>query len=101
MKEVNYNNLPQAIEDLNDKLIDIKNLLIVQGRDPANKSDIQFTVSELADYLHLAKQTIYALVSRREIPHTKRGKLYFLKSEIDAYLLEGKRKTVNELRSEI
>ena len=34
MKEVNYNNLPQAIEDLNDKLIDIKNLLIVQGRDP-------------------------------------------------------------------
>ncbi len=102
MKEVNYNNLPQAVEEINDRLIDIKNLLILQGRDPANKPDIQFTVSELANYLHLAKQTIYSLVSHRNIPHLKKGKrLYFLKSEIDGWLALGRRKTVEEIQNEV
>ena len=48
-----------------------------------------------------AKSTIYKKVSANTIPHSKRGKkLYFKLSEIDAWLLAGKVKTVEELEQE-
>ena len=46
----------------------------------------------------LAKPTIYGLVSRREIPHSKRGKkLYFSRRELKEWLTTGKRKTQDEI----
>jgi predicted DNA-binding transcriptional regulator AlpA len=45
--------------------------------------------------------TIYALVSKREIPHFKRGKrLYFSKRELINWLQSGKRKTQSEIAAE-
>lgn len=49
----------------------------------------------------LAKPTIYGLVSRREIPHSKRGKkLYFSRRELKEWLTTGKRKTQDEIADE-
>jgi excisionase family DNA binding protein len=49
----------------------------------------------------LAKPTIYGLVSRREIPHSKRGKkLYFSRRELKEWLTTGKRKTQDEIAEE-
>lgn len=64
-----------------------------------NKSDDQLlTVDQTAELLNLATQTIYGLVSRREIPHRKRGKrLYFTKSEIIDWLSQGRRSTKEEV----
>ncbi len=102
MKEISFNDLPKAVEEINNRLIEIENLLIEQGRDPANKPDIRFTVKELADYLHIAVSTVYGLVWNRRIPHEKRGKrLYFLKSDIDTWLSQGRRKTVEEISREV
>jgi predicted DNA-binding transcriptional regulator AlpA len=40
----------------------------------------------------LARQTIYGLVSRRAIPHDKRGKkLYFSEKELEQWIAAGKR----------
>lgn len=45
-----------------------------------------------------AKPTIYAMVSNRQIPHSKRGKqLYFSRKELTEWLRDGKRKTHREL----
>ena len=59
------------------------------------KSTIQSTtektlnLSEAAEYLGVAEQTIYQNI--KKIPHSKRfGKLYFLRSELEQYLAEGK-----------
>ena len=49
------------------------------------------TVSEVAQFLSLAKQTIYQLVSRNAIPSFKRfGRRYFSRQEIEAWLLKGR-----------
>jgi predicted DNA-binding transcriptional regulator AlpA len=47
-----------------------------------------------------AKPTIYDLVHKRQIPHSKRGKqLYFSKRELLDWISSGKRKTVAEIQS--
>jgi excisionase family DNA binding protein len=59
-------------------------------------------LKEAANYLNLAKQTIYGLTSKNEIPFLKRGKkLYFKKSELENWINEGKRKSVAELKKEL
>lgn len=46
-----------------------------------------------------AVPTIYDLVSKRLIPHSKKGKdLYFSRNELLQWLADGKRKTQDEIR---
>ena len=60
------------------------------------------TVDEAAAYTHLSKQTIYRLTSTRTIPHIKPAqKLLFMESELDEWLLHGKKKSRNQIRDEI
>jgi excisionase family DNA binding protein len=47
------------------------------------------------------KPTWYSKISKGEVPYHKRGKkVYFLKSEIDDWLKQGKRKTIQEIEAE-
>jgi len=56
------------------------------------------TVTGAAEYLNLEPSTIYGLVSKKEIPYSKRHKrLYFLESELSAWLAGGRKKTISEL----
>jgi excisionase family DNA binding protein len=48
----------------------------------------------------LAKPTIYAAVQRREIPHMKKGKkLYFKRSELQAWIESGRKPTTADIES--
>ncbi len=59
------------------------------------------SITEAASLLHLAKPTIYSLVSQSKIPCMKKGKkLYFSKIELMTWLQQGKRKTATELQEE-
>jgi len=61
-----------------------------------------YTLSETSEYLSLAKQTLYGLTSKREIPFIKKGKkLYFSKRELDLWLQEGKQCTKQEILNTI
>ena len=96
--------MTNPFEVINARLQNIEGLLLDLYDRPATieASDKHFTVPETAEYLNLAIPTIYGLVSRREIPHQKKGKrLYFLKSKIDEWLAEGSRKTITEIENEI
>lgn len=54
---------------------------------PAN-SDRLFTVDEAAAYLRFARQTLYNMVNRDEIPFLKAGRnLRFRKSDLDKWLV--------------
>jgi len=58
-------------------------------------------VEELSEYIGLKKSTIYTYISRKVIPHYKRGHIVrFLRQEIDEWMMEGKVQTDTELITE-
>lgn len=66
---------------------------------PTNKL---LTVSEAAEFMNLATQTLYGYTSKRLIPFVKRGKkLYFQKEELEKWLLEGKKLTQAEIEKSV
>ncbi len=94
-----FEDLPGAIQIIDHRLERIEEVLKNQ---PAREPDRMFTVPEVAEYLHLSTPSIYRLISSRQIPHQKRGKrVYFRKSEIDSWLSQGRRKTVEEIRKDL
>jgi excisionase family DNA binding protein len=58
-------------------------------------------VAEAAKFLKLQINTLYEKTSHRGVPHFKKGnRLYFYRSELEAWLKEGKVKTDQEIQSE-
>jgi excisionase family DNA binding protein len=56
------------------------------------------TLEEASKLVNLAKQTLYGLTSKREIPFIKRGKkLYFIRIDLENWLLEGRKLTRKEI----
>lgn len=56
----------------------------------SQKNEIVF-LAEAIEITGLAKPTLYAKTSQNKIPHYKRGrKLYFKRSELQAWIEEGK-----------
>ena len=59
-------------------------------------------ISDACRYLDLSKSTIYKLTSRGAIPHRKPGKrLYFIKSELDAWIKQGRVESLDNLRQNL
>lgn len=67
--------------------------------DPA--SDV-LSIEKAAELLKLSKTTIYGLVNRRSIPHSKKGKrLYFSKDDLIEWMKSGKRRTRQEIENSL
>ncbi len=67
-------------------------IISIESSGRTTDQDEIFTVSEVADFLSLAKQTIYQLVSRKEIPSFKRfGRRYFSRKEVESWLMSSRR----------
>ncbi len=60
------------------------------------------TVEETCKFLNVARQTLYAYTSNRQIPFIKKaGKNYFNLEDLENWLNSGKIKTVEEIRNEV
>ncbi|MBK9640192.1 MAG: helix-turn-helix domain-containing protein [Saprospiraceae bacterium] len=93
-KNLTYNDLPEALSQVRKDISFIKQFLIENrlGQHPDLNS--WMNISELCNYLpdKPTKNTIYSWVQNRIIPFHKGPKiLYFLKSEIDAWMKEGRK----------
>lgn len=56
----------------------------------SEEPDKIMSLKEATIFLNLAQQTIYGFTSKQQIPFIKKGKkLYFRKSELEKWLLEG------------
>ncbi|MDJ1484343.1 helix-turn-helix domain-containing protein [Cytophagaceae bacterium YF14B1] len=79
-------------------LLELQSITILPA--PANK---QLGGVELAMQITgLAQSTIYNLVCAGSIPHMKRGrKLYFSRAELEAWIMDGKHQTLQELETEV
>jgi len=99
---LSFDSLPATVHEMNSRLLRIEKLL--NSKITTQESETWFDLEKLIEYLpdHPAKQTVYGMVSRRELPYHKRGKrLIFSKKSIDEFLNQSRRKTITEIRNEI
>ena len=92
--------LELRLNSIENLLLDFKHQYISA---PPKQADQWFDLNELCNYLpdKPATATVYGWVHNLQIPCHKGGKkLRFLKSQIDIWLLQGRRKTFSETASE-
>jgi excisionase family DNA binding protein len=100
METITFDQLPQAVTRLHEKLDHIEKLLS-EGYNHSTATDELLTIAQAAKFLNLSTPTIYGKVSRNEIPVNKQGKrLYFYKSELAEWIKSGRKKTVSEIAQE-
>lgn len=95
--------LPKAFALLTSEVSEIKRLLLEKSKEQRPEPDRWFDLTELCQYHpdKPSKPTVYGWVNAGTIPVHKGGKkLRFLKSEVDAWLKQGRKKTVADLNSE-
>jgi len=99
--------MDNPFESINARLSNIETLLVNLNfpttQPPQPQPDRWMNIDELCDYLpdHPVKFTVYSWVAKSAIPVNKKSKkLFFLKSEIDAWLNSGRKKTYAELYAE-
>jgi excisionase family DNA binding protein len=99
-KHFSFEQLPEAVSELFWKLERIESLLLETAK--KSISPERMTALEAADYLNIALPTLYGLVSNRKIKHLKAGKkLTFFRHELDEYLNNGRRLTVDEMAAKM
>ncbi len=79
------------------------NILKAVGNEQSNSTDRWFNLIEFCNYHpdKPTKPTVYGWVNANTVPVHKGGKkLRFLKSEIDDWLKQGRRKTLAEINNE-
>jgi excisionase family DNA binding protein len=99
------NNLILSTRNIDDFISDVANEVVKRIVDwnvhvPKDNTtnDKLLTIEEAANFLSLAKSTLYCKVSKGELPYIKRGKrLYFSRVELSNYLQQGKKLTSAEI----
>ncbi|MBB6238209.1 excisionase family DNA binding protein [Pedobacter sp. AK013] len=94
-----FEELPQAISTLHEKVDCIKDLLLEnRSQNPQRPRDDLLTIRQAAEFLSLSVPTLYTKVSRKEIPVNKRGKrLYFSTVELSEWVRSGRNKITEEI----
>ena len=101
--EITFEQLPKAFAHLTNEVSEIKRLLLEKSNPTPTEIDRWFDLNELCIYHpdKPSKPTVYGWVNVGTIPVHKGGKkLRFLKSEIDNWLRQGRKKTLAEIASE-
>lgn len=103
MSNLTFDQLPAMVDQLRAEIEWIKQHLTQSESTKLSKQNPAkfLTVSEAADFLGLAKQSVYGLVCRKQIPYMKQMKrLYFSSSELQSWVEAGRRKTHDEIVAE-
>ena len=103
-ENLTFDQLPKAVTMLTKEVSELKHLLInEQEQKSTEQPEKWLDLNELIKYdpEKRTKPTWYSKISKGEVPYHKRGKkVYFLKSEIDAWLKAGKCKSNAEIEAE-
>ena len=100
METITFEQLPQAVTTLIEKVSKIEEL-VTEKSTQTEQTEKFLTIEEAAKFLDLTVQTVYVKVHRGELPVMKRGKrLYFSDIELVEYLKAGRKKTNAEIDAE-
>lgn len=99
--EFTFDQLPQAVNRLFEKLDSIEKLLNEKGGSIAVEPERLLTLNQAADFLSLKPPTLYGLVHNQRIPVCKQGKrLYFSQKELIDWIKAGRKKTTAQISLE-
>lgn len=106
MEKITFDQLPAAVANLTKKIDFLTDLLTAKATSltlpQAVESSDLLIIKQAAEFVNLAIPTIYGLVGRGQIPYMKKGKkLYFSKKELLAWVAEGRRATVAEIKNDV
>ena len=102
MENLTFNDLPLMVGRLYRKVYNLEKLLLeISGMKKTESFSQLDTVDQAAEFLNLAKSTVYSMVSRGELPYMKRSKrLYFSREDLIAYIRDGRKKTNEEIKND-
>ena len=96
-EKISFENLPQAVGLLLDK-VDLLEQLLKSQQNTSAPSDRPMSITEAAKFLNLSVPTLYGFVSKRTIPFSKLGKrLYFSEAELTSWVKSGRKQTCTEI----
>ena len=101
MQHVTFNTMPEAIQLIADRLENVERLLTASHEPQPQQQPAKdlLTIQEAAEMLCLSVPTLYAKVSKRQLPFMKRSKrLYFSRAELLTYLKKGRTLTIDEVQ---
>ena len=99
-----FDAMPQMMATILKKLETLEQKFNALQSNNNVEADAWFSLQDLCNYLpnHPAEQTVYGWTSNRTIPYHKNGKsIIFRKSEIDNWLMQTSRKSVNDIYDEV
>jgi excisionase family DNA binding protein len=100
MESLNFEQLPSVVADLKKEVIEMKALIIQQGKPQQTNNPIN--IQEVAKLTGLSVPTLYGYCQRGEIPFNKKGnRSYFFRNEIIDWIKEGKRKTKKGIENDV
>lgn len=92
-----FEDMPNAMEQLMAQVEEIsKRLLETQNATEDRSKPIG--IKDAAVYLGMSESNLYTLVSKREIVHHKKGRLYFYKQHLDDWVNSGCVQTSHEMK---
>jgi hypothetical protein len=92
---ISFNDLPEAISEVLKRISRIEE--IISAPSVQEQGEEILNATQASDLLQIAMPTLYAKVSKREIPHIKKHKrLMFHRAELMEYLDSGRRRTGQE-----
>jgi excisionase family DNA binding protein len=105
IEHINLSTLPTwaKLEVTKEDLITFAQTLMAQQSHVSPSEPVKeiMTVEDAMLYLNLAKPTLYRMTANNELPFIKKSrKIYFNRSDLEKWLLEGKQKTRAELQAE-
>ncbi len=90
-----FDQLPQAFAQVQQMLENIERILLKKEVENKPVSDNLLSIQQASELVNLSVNTLYALVSKQEIPHyKKRRRLYFNKTELVNWVQTGRRKAI-------
>lgn len=102
VNEISFENLPKAVAHLVSEVAEIKTLVEKGQTTAVIPKRIPIGIEEACQLIGKAKPTIYTLVRKRLLPCYKNGKkLYFFEDELLEWIAKGKKKTMQEIESEV
>ena len=100
LSEYRFEDLPNLLAENNRRLAAIEELLLTKQEQQQPPSEF-IDITEASRTLNLSVPSIYSMVSRKQLPCSKRGKkLYFSREELSAYVRAGRRLTNEEIKQQ-
>lgn len=100
---LSFDAMPQMVATILKKLETLEQKFDALQSNNNVEADAWFSLQNLCNYLpnHPAEQTVYGWTSNRTIPYHKNGKsIIFRKLEINNWLMQTSRKSVNDIYNE-